>query len=1353
MLGSGMKGYLKSSNGTYALKAKTTTVGRLEESDLCLQNGGIEDHHALIKLSDSENCFVLQDLNSSNGTFVNDCRIQNAAVRLAPGDVLRFGVGGDTYELVVETVPSVFCPPVSQRSVWPGHLRLIEDSKPYSCPVAASQLPALSTQSSTSAPNGWIQGGSAAVPHPPLRKRAASAGSRRVTGSYPTDISSSPPAVRRGAWTNTPGRSVGNGVPISTPQTLEMLLPEKEHQILRMGDEISRLAIFESESKRKDAIIISLRDEVAALRQQLAQTNPSQNDLEITQQLVTLGCDIDAKQEQIEKLKEEITKLQMGSSEVMRHSLTERDLEIVKLKNEIGKLKKDNNIITGLVTSLQCEITDKDQKLLRVNSEGEKLRKEIQDKDGQLAAMSAKFSRMRETRDHQEELVSKEKELVTHRHNVKQLESRMKELESEVKQLRCQQDDMKSSVSKEKRAQEQLQDELERTRLLLQEMGRRERLVRVDLEQAQAKLERFRSRIMQTTYSAPGVQSPKEALSDEQVIEQMKQIIDERAELKEKLQDELGLKVLEEEERLTNTERLRRALEETEAALQTDFGTRVKNELETLQDLSVDQTLLWVQKAVTGILSSTLSWQQQSEQSLLDAGIDTSSCEGGVVGCFQLLQEKLHTAEEQIKTLQEQVDRVQTSWDSERQEQLNELRAECERQMAEEIRRSQAEIQEQHDRLAEAVALEKERATEAVEEEKRRREETELHLKELSESAKVKCQEAETLELQLSNTSQALVEARKVEGDLREELAAQQRHQKAETKGLEDRIELERRGHLGELAEFKEQIRQHSRTIVALEEKLLTVTKQHQVSEEERGILSSKLREAKKKLEERERNHTVRQPVQAPPPVVAPIVPDTHIQQQACALLQNELAETRMQVLAQQDIILGLRRDLAGANARMSDLAGELSEKQKVELEQNRAMVKSQALELNTLQQRLVKMSQLVDMKNEELQSRNVELRTCKEKLEQQKVARKEKAMQCEELQHVLDERDSQQHQLSVHSEDKVNSEVVMLAAQCKGHRHEEIIQRQREALAELRARIKELERTRTSRISQEQASQHLTILKKELTDLKARRAHSGDDSFRNSSQGSDEAKLKQKDDSFAISEASINRTARLEMSEALDLSERTYLNLVKALSNLLDMKELSGSLSLKHVPPDEREKLGKARQKNMELLNSRVTQLKSQLERKDELLGGYEKDLQQLRWSQVTLNKQQANVQSLQEQLLRQTEENNLIRESMERMQSRLDQEKRLNKAIKQHKTFHLEQFERRATKSPSHCCVKEDIHGKTEARKKVMQENLKKKDYEIETLKRELRKQDQELCDTTTQLVNLQNSLEMKQRQLPEE
>ena len=53
----------------------------------------MERQHAVIEYDETEGCFVVQDLNSAHGTYVNECRVQNAAVRLAPGDTIRFGYG------------------------------------------------------------------------------------------------------------------------------------------------------------------------------------------------------------------------------------------------------------------------------------------------------------------------------------------------------------------------------------------------------------------------------------------------------------------------------------------------------------------------------------------------------------------------------------------------------------------------------------------------------------------------------------------------------------------------------------------------------------------------------------------------------------------------------------------------------------------------------------------------------------------------------------------------------------------------------------------------------------------------------------------------------------------------------------------------------------------------------------------------------------------------------------------------------------------------------------------------------------------------------------------------------------
>ena len=63
--------------------------------------------HAVVEYSEQEQCFVLQDLNTQQGTYVNDCRVQNAAVRLAPGDQIRFGSESSSYELQLDSLEQV----------------------------------------------------------------------------------------------------------------------------------------------------------------------------------------------------------------------------------------------------------------------------------------------------------------------------------------------------------------------------------------------------------------------------------------------------------------------------------------------------------------------------------------------------------------------------------------------------------------------------------------------------------------------------------------------------------------------------------------------------------------------------------------------------------------------------------------------------------------------------------------------------------------------------------------------------------------------------------------------------------------------------------------------------------------------------------------------------------------------------------------------------------------------------------------------------------------------------------------------------------------------------------------------
>jgi predicted component of type VI protein secretion system len=90
---------------THDLPEDKTTVGRLAENSLVIQDTSVSSRHAEISFRD--NAFFVKDLGSTNGTFLNSEQITESA--LNHGDELRFGSiptrfesQNDSGELVVE---------------------------------------------------------------------------------------------------------------------------------------------------------------------------------------------------------------------------------------------------------------------------------------------------------------------------------------------------------------------------------------------------------------------------------------------------------------------------------------------------------------------------------------------------------------------------------------------------------------------------------------------------------------------------------------------------------------------------------------------------------------------------------------------------------------------------------------------------------------------------------------------------------------------------------------------------------------------------------------------------------------------------------------------------------------------------------------------------------------------------------------------------------------------------------------------------------------------------------------------------------------------------------------------------
>ena len=93
------------------LKVDKTTIGRVEDNMFQISEQSVSSHHCEVLLRGSD--VVIKDLNSTNGTFINDGRITESILK--PGQTLRLG----HVELRLETgtagTPTAAAPPVKTK--------------------------------------------------------------------------------------------------------------------------------------------------------------------------------------------------------------------------------------------------------------------------------------------------------------------------------------------------------------------------------------------------------------------------------------------------------------------------------------------------------------------------------------------------------------------------------------------------------------------------------------------------------------------------------------------------------------------------------------------------------------------------------------------------------------------------------------------------------------------------------------------------------------------------------------------------------------------------------------------------------------------------------------------------------------------------------------------------------------------------------------------------------------------------------------------------------------------------------------------------------------------------------------
>jgi hypothetical protein len=148
----------------FSLDAQEVTIGRDAANIIAINDAEISRRHARMELRGS--AYVIQDLGSTNGTFINGTRISGMQV-LNPGDTVAFGEGIVlVYEAVVDnnaTILSAKAPPATIQSPAPM-------PTPIPTPMPAPTPVRMSTPNPTPRPapapvySGQVPAGPAAMP-------------------------------------------------------------------------------------------------------------------------------------------------------------------------------------------------------------------------------------------------------------------------------------------------------------------------------------------------------------------------------------------------------------------------------------------------------------------------------------------------------------------------------------------------------------------------------------------------------------------------------------------------------------------------------------------------------------------------------------------------------------------------------------------------------------------------------------------------------------------------------------------------------------------------------------------------------------------------------------------------------------------------------------------------------------------------------------------------------------------------------------------------------------------------------------------------------------------------------------
>ncbi|XP_073231064.1 forkhead-associated domain-containing protein 1-like [Porites lutea] len=1273
----------------------------------CFVCSNVERQHAVIEYNEAEGCFVVQDLNSAHGTYVNDCRVQNAAVRLASGDVIRFGFGNAGFEFLVDSSSTLHYPSLGLSKPWESYRLCV-----LSSPMATSQLggvtslPYINTVTPVSTDGVSLYTSTEPVSLP---ETGGSVSEIRGPSDPKDNYSVSDTAAARKKKPSTSIRSGTYDLVVTSSDALPLsymrLMGAKEERLLRMGNELSRLASYEAECHRKDGVIAALRDEVVDLK----------------------GV--------------------MQSSCSFRSFALKAWLFDKKLAGGEDSAFSNASIIHQLrepVSQLQAIVQEKEENEKAAAQKLAMYQNQLHAKNDEVATLKdqlqAQLGRQKAPKEVEKEAQKLEQELYATKGKLQTTEKQLKERIKTIADLEHELEKMRDHLSEGRQSDKAIQQELDHAKAQCLDAQRAEKLLKVDFHQLEKRFDRFRRKLVEHTFRGDVQRTVDHEMDDDELLDHVRNLAQEKLTLVEEIQhyaNSESEKEAKDKDLKDSTGELRKHLEGMLKRLSKSGRTctSLEEELTLVEELTTHDSLSWIKDFVCKTLSNEAVWQQKAEDALKRATEDSDSETSISVEdmCRQLRDQK-----EECRKLKGKIAEMEET----HQEVVLKLREDMKREEEKHISRAVAQVrseeeEKQREMMHEFKQKERERIQAAVDAERK-----------IMES-----QRGSVTQLQ-----QVLNERQKELENHRVALATAKSQYEQAKDGLHRAKETE------------EQTRQHAVTIVAMEERLLRLTRQNRQLEQEAmhaKQTTGKIRPTSPHKESSRPSSPKKDPMNSSRPqsprkepkpqtrsVETETVPQTSVEatlqsdvyklEQLVLLLRREATQAKKEAESQGDVVQALRRDLAGAAARMSDMAGELSDKQKQKLEQYEERILEQDTELEEQRKQLVQLSALVDEQQKEINSREDKLSEQQKALVRQKRDTVKKGTELVEYKEQLATKiDEQEEKIKmIEKENLMTGELHALGLRCRGERHELVIARQKEALAELGGRTKTLEQFKPPLPNHEQALQQIVALKKEVSELRAKLASQEEDYHKSEGEMHAELRVRREQASASLAETDLEKGAHQQTKEALDLSEKTYLKLARTLGALLEIDSLPGCRSMAHLPVEERERLELDRTKAVELMVTKVQQMNDRMERKVQLLGSYEDDLVHLRNSETVAGQKTAEATGLKMDVRNRQEEIAYLRASMSRLRDDLDQQRRLNVCLKERKKFTMDMDESDTKRQTHSCYMDEHTRYKEELKKKKAAEKLKRKNYEIESLKKELISADRELNETTVKLQLLESS-----------